>query len=87
MGRVFTGQRVETITLSRTQTRLLADRLDPIVNTYPSQVRAAEALECKPHVVQRVCSRRASVMLAKPDFERLVEVLGIDISKWDLTRY
>lgn len=87
MGRVTTGRRVDPITLSRTQTRILADKLDPLVGSYSSREKAAKALGVKQHVLQGVCSRGANVSLPKEDFEKLIAMLDIDVSKWDLSRY
>jgi len=87
MGRRTTGRRTEALTLSRTQTRILADKLDPLMVHYPSREKAAQGMGVKEHVLQSVCSRGASIRLPKEDFEKLVNLLGVDVSKWDLARY
>jgi hypothetical protein len=84
---VTTNRRTQPVTLSRTQARVLADRLDPVVARYASREKAARALGFKEHVLAAVVSRGASVRLPRVDFDRLVEMLGVDASRWDLARY
>lgn len=73
------------VELNRSQTRRLADALDPIVAAHGSRDRAARALGLpSKDALDRVLVRRASARISRDKFLILTEALRIDVSGWEV---
>lgn len=70
--------------LNRSQTNVLADALERLVQTDGSGERVAARLELKRHIVYGVLRRRASMKISRQSLERLAGALEIDIRDWDV---
>jgi len=71
------------VQLSRSQTRIVADVLDPFVEAQGGVTRAAMALGVKVYVVQKIRARRASTSMPFEHFDKVVTKLGVSTQGWD----
>ncbi len=71
------------ISLSWSQTKTVADKLEPFVEAQGGVARAAQALGVKTYVVQKFCARRALTLMPEAHFETVVSKLGISTQGWD----
>jgi adenylate kinase family enzyme len=74
------------IQLSRSQTKTLADALDPIFREHGSRKRLALALGVKENTVAKIMVRKASTDMNWEQFHALANRLGVDVSAWDVHR-
>ena len=75
-----------TIQLSRSQTKTVADKLDPFVASLGGAALAATALGVKIYVVHRIRARRAATSMPRKHFEMVVSQLGVNTQGWDVCR-
>ncbi len=80
------SKRTNGVQLSRSQTKVFADALEPLVAAFPSRVAAAKEFELKGHVIQAILERRAATNLSRDVFSRLATRLGINTTGWDVSR-
>lgn len=75
-----------TVQLSRSQTKTVADKLDPFVESLGGVGPAAKALGVKVYVVQKIRARRASTAMPREQFDSVVNKLGVSTQGWDIHR-
>jgi hypothetical protein len=73
----------ETVSLSRSQTKTVADKLDPLVAALGGIEPAARALGVKTYVVQKIRARKASTSMPREHFDKVVMRLGVSTQGWD----
>ena len=77
--------RLPSAHLSRSQIRVLADKLEPTVNGASRRDLAAR-LGVKEHVVEGILQRKAALNLPHASLVRLAEHLKVDVSGWDVSK-
>ena len=74
------------IQLTRSQTKVVADALEPMVKELGGREKASLALGIKLGAIQKLLLRRASTEMRRDNFDVIIGKLGLDVSGWDLNR-
>lgn len=74
----------QMVQLSYTQTKILADALEPILKEQKNRPNVAKLFDVKKYVIQRIIARKAKTRIALTSFEAVVTKLGVNTQGWDL---
>ena len=74
--------RGESVSISRSEIRSLADALAPLIARFPSRARAAESMGLSDGSIAKIVRRPASLSISRVVLDDLGRATGIDTSRF-----